>query len=682
MKKLFITLFLICMAVFSITVCSAAAEMSYSGNTLTISGMEDTGLLIQASYDGSGALQTVKTHNVQNGNNTISAAKGDRLFLWKNLKSMEPLCEKITVEDTSANKNILMVYFSRAGENWQVGTIDKGNTAEIADYILENVDADVFEIKATDPYPVSYNETLTRVNRERDNNERPSFEGKIENLDQYDAVFIGYPIWYGGLPMIMYTFLEEYNLGDKMIIPFSTHGGSGWGSTKSELKTLIPNGSFVDGYSIAGTEARKDTTKEAVKKWLEGIELPKKAASQEDMVLAAYNTIQQAMVDADITTLRRVIKDDKTFTHMSGKVQTKEEYLADIESGALDYQSYKIENPTVTIDGNYAKLTARTTLTANAYGAQGSWPFNITAWFENIGGEWIYCNEPLTTEPVSEKKTGEFDLEKGIVKLNSGYDMPLLGIGTYQLSNSQAENSVYWALRDGYRLIDTARIYGNEEGVGRGIKKAIDEGFVTREEIFVTTKMWTSDFDNGASAIQGSLTRLGLDYIDLMILHHSQPSNDVTAYKAMETAVGEGKLRSIGLSNYYTPSDFDRLVNATTITPALLQNETHLYHQSKEMKAHLKQYGTVMESWFPLGGRGNTTTLFNDETISSIAAAHNKTSAQIILRWHLQAGNIAIPGSSNEAHIAENYNIFDFKLTDEEMQRLTGIDKNTRFASY
>ncbi len=581
MKKLIISL---CLTIASIIVfagCCSAASMSYDNGTLTIENMSNGGLVVQASYDGNGVLESVKLHDdVHNGENELTANEGDRLFLWNGTKTMKPECTVIVVgsvnaaepvtEPKSDTNNILMVYFSHAGENWQVGTIDKGNTAEIADYILENVDADVFEIKATDPYPVSYNETLTRVNRERDNNERPSFEGKIENLDQYDAVFIGYPIWYGGLPMIMYTFLEEYDLGDKMIIPFSTHGGSGWGSTKSELAKLIPNGKFVDGYSIAGTEARKDTTKEAVKKWLEGIELPKRAETQEDMA----------------------------------------------------------------------------------------------------------------AEPVSKKETGEFDLEKGIVKLNSGYDMPLLGIGTYLLSNTQAENSVYWALRDGYRLIDTARIYGNEEGVGRGIKKAIAEGFVTREEIFVTTKMWTSDFNNGAAAIQGSLSRLGLDYIDLMILHHSQPSNDVTAYKAMETAVGEGKLRSIGLSNYYTPSDFDRLVNATTITPALLQNETHPYHQSKEMKAHLKQYGTVMESWFPLGGRGNTTTLFNDETISSIAAAHNKTSAQVILRWHLQAGNIAIPGSSNEAHIAENYNIFDFKLTDEEMQRLTDIDKNTRFASY
>lgn len=191
-----------------------------------------------------------------------------------------------------------------------------------------------------------------------------------------------------------------------------------------------------------------------------------------------------------------------------------------------------------------------------------------------------------------------FDLKKGTVKLNSGHEMPVLGIGTFQLSNSQAENSVYWALKAGMRLIDTARIYGNEEGVGRGIRRAIKDGICKREEIFVTTKMWTSDFSNGDAAVDASLKRLGLDYIDLMILHHSQPRNDVDAYKAMERAVKAGKLRSIGLSNYYEPDDFDRLVKATSIKPALLQNETHPYHQSGKMKAHIAKYGTVMESWF------------------------------------------------------------------------------------
>ena len=283
---------------------------------------------------------------------------------------------------------------------------------------------------------------------------------------------------------------------------------------------------------------------------------------------------------------------------------------------------------------------------------------------------------------TAESDAPQFDLDKGTVMLNSGYEMPILGIGCYLLSQEQAENSVYWALKDGARLIDTARIYGNEEGVGRGIRRAIDEGFVTREEIFVTTKMWTSDFSNGDEAVDASLRRLGLDYIDLMILHHSQPRNDVQAYQAMERAVKDGKLRSIGLSNYYEPEDFDRLVNATEIVPALLQNETHPYHQSSEMKAHIAQYGTVMESWFPLGGRGNTQVLFNDPVISGIAAVHGKTSAQVILRWHLQAGNIAIPGSSNPDHILENVSIFDFELTEEEMRQMTLLDRNERFADY
>ena len=295
-------------------------------------------------------------------------------------------------------------------------------------------------------------------------------------------------------------------------------------------------------------------------------------------------------------------------------------------------------------------------------------------------------NSPATkTVPPEEKPVSsapEFDLESGTVMLNNGIRMPILGIGTYRLSETEAENSVYWALRDGYRLIDTARIYGNETGVGRGIRRAINEGLVKREDIFVTTKMWTDDYDNGDAAINASLERLGLDYIDLMILHHSQPRNDVDAYRAMERAVADGKLRSIGLSNYYEPEDFDRLVNATTIVPVLLQNETHPYHQSREMKEHLAQYGTVMESWFPLGGRGNTQILFDDPVIVGIAEAHGKTSAQIILRWHLQAGNIAIPGSRNENHIAENYDIFDFALSEEEMEQMTKLDRNERFASY
>lgn len=274
-------------------------------------------------------------------------------------------------------------------------------------------------------------------------------------------------------------------------------------------------------------------------------------------------------------------------------------------------------------------------------------------------------------------------MKQTYVTLNDGNKIPQFGLGVYMIPGDETtKEACMEAFRAGYRHIDTAHAYQNEVGVGRGIQRAIDEGFVTREEIFVTTKMWTDDYEDGDSAIENSLNRLGLDYIDLMILHHSAPGSDVGAYQAMERAVEDGKLRSIGLSNYYRPEDFDRLVKDTTIVPVLLQNETHPYHQSMEMKAHLEKYGTVMESWFPLGGRGNTQTLFNDETIDSIAEAHGKTSAQIILRWHLQAGNIAIPGSSNEEHIQENYEIFDFELSKEEMQRMSGLDRNERFADY
>ena len=277
----------------------------------------------------------------------------------------------------------------------------------------------------------------------------------------------------------------------------------------------------------------------------------------------------------------------------------------------------------------------------------------VTGTEEKVKGENGSASEDIHTDSVKESSEEPpfedgypaFDFDSRTVTLNSGYEMPVLGLGMFALTDSEAENSTYWALKAGFRLIDTAKIYGNEAAVGRGLQRAIDEGIVKREEVFITTKMWTSDFDDGDAAVDASLARLGVDYIDLMILHHSQPANDVDAYQSMERAVEDGKLRSIGLSNYYEPENFDRLVNAATILPALLQNETHPYHQSGEMKEHIARYGTVLESWFPLGGRGNTQTLFQDETISKIAAAHKKSPAQIIIRWHLQAGNICIPGS-------------------------------------
>ncbi|GHT62038.1 2,5-diketo-D-gluconic acid reductase [Spirochaetia bacterium] len=259
------------------------------------------------------------------------------------------------------------------------------------------------------------------------------------------------------------------------------------------------------------------------------------------------------------------------------------------------------------------------------------------------------------------------------VKLNNGLEMPILGLGTFRLTPEQTEESVYHALTDGYRLIDTANVYMNERAVGRGIQRS----GVPREDIFVTTKLWPANYEDVERAINDTLVRLNLEYIDLLLLH--QPyGNYVEGYKGMEAAMRQGKVRSIGLSNFYA-NRFDEIMSIASIPPAVLQVESNPYFHQTVMREYVKSYGTVINAWFPLGGRidefNNTQTrLFNDETIVEIASAHNKTSAQVILRWHLQIGNIAIPGSTNPAHILENISIFDFALTDEEMRRISALD--------
>ena len=276
---------------------------------------------------------------------------------------------------------------------------------------------------------------------------------------------------------------------------------------------------------------------------------------------------------------------------------------------------------------------------------------------------------------------GEFDFATKTVRLNSGYDMPILGLGTWTLNDEQAENSVYHALKDGYRLIDTARYYGNEVGVGRGIRKAISEGLVKREEIFVTSKIMPGDYNRAAQGIDASLRDLGLDYLDLMLIH--QPgSHDRAVYQAMEQGVRDGKLRSIGISNYYTKQAFDEVLSYAEIVPAVIQNENHLYYQNDSLRDYARQYGTVMESWYPFGGRGHTHEHFENATVMEIARTHGKTSAQIILRWQLQAGYVAIPGSGNPEHIAENYDVFNFSLSENEMNSIRNLNRGQRYENW
>ena len=275
---------------------------------------------------------------------------------------------------------------------------------------------------------------------------------------------------------------------------------------------------------------------------------------------------------------------------------------------------------------------------------------------------------------------GVFDFENRTVLLNSGYTMPILGLGTYALDYDTCVNSVMALIENGGRLIDTAYMYGNEEAVGEGVRRAIAEFGISREEIFVITKIYPNQFGNSEAAIDMALEKLNIGYIDMMLLHHPG-RNDVEAYLAMEKYVTEGKIRSLGLSNWYIEelTDFLPQVN---IMPALVQNEIHPYYQEQEVVPFIQEKGIVVQCWYPLGGRGYTQELLTDETISSIAAAHEISAAQVILRWDLQRGIVVIPGSSNPEHIRENLNLFSFELTSEEMEQIAALDRDEKHDRY
>lgn len=269
-----------------------------------------------------------------------------------------------------------------------------------------------------------------------------------------------------------------------------------------------------------------------------------------------------------------------------------------------------------------------------------------------------------------------FNFETRTVTLNSGYEMPIYGLGTYSLHDEECKNSVTAALNSGVRLIDTAHAYGNEAEIGEAIR---DSG-IPREEIFVITKLYPDQFSDPDAAIEEALAKLNIGYIDMMLLHHPG-DGDVEAYHAMENAVAEGKIHSIGLSNWYV-EELEEFLPQVTITPALVQNEIHPYYQENDVIPYIQKQGIVVQGWYPLGGRGHTEELLNDPVISEIAKAHGKSSAQIILRWNLQKGVVVIPGSSNPDHIQENTELFDFTLTDNEMAQINALDRNEKHDWY
>ncbi len=279
-------------------------------------------------------------------------------------------------------------------------------------------------------------------------------------------------------------------------------------------------------------------------------------------------------------------------------------------------------------------------------------------------------------ETILTGKADNFDMETKTVKLNSGYIMPIYGLGTYSLHGTTCVNAMKAALKNGVRLIDTASYYGNAEEIG----EAIHASGVPREEIFVISKLYPNEFHNADAAIQSILQKLDIGYVDMMLLHH--PGNgDAEAYKVMEKYVAAGKIRSLGLSNWYI-KELPEFLPQVSIKPALVQNEIHPYHQENEVVPFIQSLGITVQGWYPLGGRGYNKELMTEPVLKEIAAAHGKSLAQVILRWNIERGIVVIPGSSNPAHIKENTEIFDFALTDEEMAKIKALDRGEKHDWY
>lgn len=445
------------------------------------------------------------------------------------------------------NKDIkkLVVYFSATN-----------TTEKIAKNISKQINCDIYEIEPDKPYTnedLDYGNNQSRTSLEQNNSQsRPTIKNRINNIEEYDVIFLGYPIWHGQAPQIISTFLESYDFSHKTIVPFCTSHSSGIGSSDKNLYSLADSSViWMNGHRFSGDESQIEITK-----WIDSLQFNQKS--------------------------------------------------------------------------------------------------NISL----------------------------FDLKKGVnkiaptVMLNNGRQMPIVGLGTYSLLDEECVKSVRFALESGYRLIDTAYIYDNEESVGN----AIQQSGVPREDIFITTKLYMDQYKNASKAIDEALEKLDVDYIDLMLLHHPG-EYDVEAYKIMEQAVNKGKIRSIGLSNWYI-EELEEFLPQISIIPAVIQNEIHPYYQENAVIDYIHEKGIVMEGWYPLGGRGHTKEMLSDKVLVNIAKKHNKSVAQIILRWNLQKGVIVIPGSSNPNHILENISIFDFELTNQEMKQINELDRNEKHDWY
>ncbi len=459
------------------------------------------------------------------------------------------------VKTESENQNTDLINYAVDGKVLIAYFSCTNTTEAVAKAIKAETGGTLWKIKAQVPYTeedLKYYTNCRADKEQADSKARPAIDGKVENMENYDVVFLGYPIWHSQAPKIIYTFLESYDFEGKTIIPFCTSNSSAIGSSDINLHPLAPKSEWKTGRRFAS-----DTSRKTIASWIDSLGLKRK--------------------------------------------------------------------PNVSV-------------------------FDLT---------------------------NREDVKSPTVKLNNGYEMPVLGLGTYSLKGDTCKNAVKAALSYGYRLIDTAYMYGNEKEIG----EAIRESGVPREEIFVITKIYPGvQFANPEQAIQEALDKLDIGYIDMMLLHHPG-INDVKAYKAIEKYVEQGKIRSIGLSNWYI-EEIGSFIAQVNIMPALIQNEIHPYYQEQDVVPYMHELGIVMQAWYPLGGRGYTSELLADNTITEIASVHEVSPAQVILRWHLQRAVVAIPGSSNPDHILENISVFDFELSQAEMDRIASLDRNEKHDWY
>lgn len=268
--------------------------------------------------------------------------------------------------------------------------------------------------------------------------------------------------------------------------------------------------------------------------------------------------------------------------------------------------------------------------------------------------------------------------EQTTFTLGSGVELPQIGFGVYQTPPEETADAVQAALETGYRHIDTAAAYGNEKGVG----EAFERSGLDRADVFLETKVWVVDYgyEETLHAFEKSAAKLGVDQIDLLILHQAYPKRfdrTIQAYKALETLLADGKVRAIGVSNFL-PVRLERLLNETDVVPAVNQIEVHPYTQQRELQAFNREHRILTQAWSPIGGMrtyGDGDTPLKDETITAIAQTHGKTPAQIMLRWHIQEGRQVIPKSVRPARIAENFDVFDFELSADEIARIDALEQ-------